>query len=115
MGACGCSDGTGDYRLPSPPDRVLTLSIYLGCSYCDAGVAVDIQSFDLERAEAFGLMELPEVDLGEHGMWGHEIISSKAFGDAIQKHIAPDYSEWGDRETFDAMADMVTNTKGRKK
>ena len=119
MGACGCSDGHGDYRLPSPPGRVVTIGVYLGCSYCGTGVAVDIRTYDREEAEEWGLLDLPEVDLGRfelagYGMWSHEIISPKAFREAIQKHVATDYDEWEGRETYDTMADMVVGT-GKKK
>lgn len=66
MGACGCADYNGQWRLAGPKGLVYVVEVYDGCEYCETPAGVRFYRFGKESARDWNVRELPDL-LANHG------------------------------------------------
>ncbi|MFH1985643.1 MAG: hypothetical protein ABIL58_27740 [Pseudomonadota bacterium] len=68
MGACGCGDFAGIWKLKGPGEIIYTIGYYPSCSDCKIPAGMELSKFKtLADAQMFCADELPDYPFSEDG------------------------------------------------
>ena|ERR1041384_1566968 len=84
MGACGCGDYAGRWRIPGPDDSWYVIGLYHGCNNgCNTPLGLSIDLFDAEDMRTWDANRLPIIGGPDHPNFGIPIIDIDSLKIAI--------------------------------
>jgi len=66
MGSCGCGDFNGEFKLKGADGNWYVFERYLGCEYCNTGLALRVYRLTPEDAEQWGIKDIPDLPIIEY-------------------------------------------------